>query len=160
MILTIDTEVLATADRERGTDALLVLALLSEIEQAGHYVAMDQGRVIWDEYERNLGEEGEIWHWVTRMSNGRGEGGCRIYWMSKSSVGDAHVCELCCRRGFDKDDLVFVGVAYRTSSKILVAHESDYSDEVCEYLKESDLEVMVKCAVEAKADCQAGREPD
>ena len=39
------------------------------------------------------------------------------------------------KRRFDRDDWAFVAVCARGNDKILVSEESDYSPEVCEYLK-------------------------
>lgn len=46
------------------------------------------------------------------------------------------------RMKFDRSDLPFVGVAYRSKDKLLVSEDSDYTQQVCDYLQQQ-LQVKV-----------------
>jgi hypothetical protein len=38
--------------------------------------------------------------------------------------------------GFDRADLPFVGAAFRSKDKLLVSQDSDYTEQVCDYLQQ------------------------
>jgi len=46
------------------------------------------------------------------------------------------------RMNFDRSDLPFVGVAHRSKDKLLVSEDSDYTQQVCDYLQQQ-LQVKV-----------------
>ena len=119
------------------------MQLLMNMSNLSDFLVVDHGDEIKNQYERNLSRNG----WVSKLlakfvSRGRvhyvsGHLSARIYNRLRSLE-------------FDDDDDVFVAVAGRTLSGLLVAEESDYSPQVVDYLSDQAVRV-VDCAL-AKAE--------
>jgi len=152
LTLTIDTQVLCLADKFENPEHDAVFELLRTIRRDGHFIAVDYGGKILGEYRSNLGEYGT--QWLKRMSNEKGPHGYRIQ-HTDGRVPNRQRRKLVEELHFHRKDLVFVGVASHTGDRFLVAHESDYTPDVCQYLAECELCVRVCRAEEAEAECQA-----
>ena len=93
-----------------------------------HTIALDSQGHMRGEYERNLGDNSSF----------------RLWWDAVWNAGKAvrrdgrlpnrHRRHLTDRLKFDRDDLPFVAVASRGSSKLLATEDSDYDSQVRDYL--------------------------
>jgi len=101
-----------------------------------HRIALDPMDTIIEEYRRNLGRGSVGAQWLQHMLT-KGPAPERTY-KALSRRDRTGLDDL----GFDSDDVVFVEVATRTSSQVLVACESDYTIEVKAYLQ-TRLRVLV-----------------
>ena len=59
---------------------------------------------------------------------------------------------------FDRSDLPFVGVAYRSEDKLLVSEDSDYTPQVCNYLQQQ-LQIKVLSLPQALGIAQNIQDP-
>lgn len=128
MELVLDTFVLKVgqnADDERSLD---VLALLHGINSS-HTIAVDYGHLILGEYFRNIPSDCHAGKWLGVVSSRSDKLVFR-----DGRVTNVHRDILLNQLHFDRSDLVFVGVAARTPDRILVSEESDYSENIKEYL--------------------------
>ena len=133
----IDTDVLVRAENlANGHDHWLnVFRLLSSMDSLNHLLAMDHSHKVMGEYRRNLSPNGWVGKLLAKFAKrGKvrylsGELPNRIYAGLRSL-------------GFDEDDDVFVAVATRTTNKLLVAEESDYSQPVVDFLLEHRVRVV------------------
>lgn len=124
----LDTWVLRVAADVSDDLALDALALLREILEH-HSIALDAEGHIWREYQRNIAPKSHVekW-WALMVSRGR-----TVRCSGKlDRRPEEHLLE---SLKFHNDDLPFVGVACKTKSRLLVAEESDYTDQVAQYLK-------------------------
>jgi hypothetical protein len=123
---TIDTWVLYEADRG-DFDALdFLLAVLRH-----HKVVFDHERHIEQEYQRCLKRTRNRYleEWFKRLIARR----ARVFYSSKLPNGHRKTL---LRMGFDRADLPFVGAAFRSKDKLLVSQDSDYTEQVCDYLQQ------------------------
>ena len=137
----IDTDVLARADDgdEHHDHCFNVLQLLGTIRMSGHVIVVDYEGKIDREYRRNLDPAGMVNRLLIRLGKDN-----QIRYVSgqlnnRIERGLRHL-------RFDSDDDVFVAVATRTSTRRLVAEESDYSDPVVDYLLSEGVRV-INCEV-------------
>ena len=129
---TIDTWVLYKVD-EGNFDALdFLLAVLRH-----HKVVFDHERHIEQEYQRCLKRTRNRYleEWFKRLIARK----ARVFYSSK--LPNRHEKALL-GMNFDRSDLPFVGVAYRSKDKLLVSEDSDYTQKVCDYLQQQ-LQVKV-----------------
>ena len=136
----IDTDVLVRADNlGNGHDHWSnVMDLLSSMDRLGHSLVVDYEHKILGQYYSNLTRHGWIIKLLGKFST-RG----RIRFVS-GGLSDSTYTGLR-TRGFHDDDDVFVAVTSNSSSGLLVAEESDYSQPVVEFLLERGIRV-VDCA--------------
>src|SRR5260370_19949340 len=106
------------------------LALLHEIK-LHHKIALDHGRSILQEYFRNLNGGSHAGQWV-RITLARAD---KTMWRT-GKVPHRHKQVLLTELAFDPSDIVFVGVAYQSSDRIIVTEDSDYSTAVKTYLSD------------------------
>ncbi len=124
----LDTWVLVKAgdiDFEGWWDAV---DLLDEISRR-HRLALDTERSIDAEYLRNIKPRTIVARWWTDIQ--RRTGRTVRYSSTPHKRDSSHLLN---RLHFDSSDLKFVAVASKTSSRLLVAEESDYTEEVKNYL--------------------------
>ena len=133
----IDTDVLARANDgdERHDHCFNVLQLLGTLRMSGHVIVVDDEGRIDREYRRNLDPTGMVNRLLIRLSKGN-----QIRYVSGQLTN--RIERGLRRLGFDSDDDVFVAVATRTSTRRLVAEESDYSDTVVGYLSSQGVRVI------------------
>ena len=123
----IDTGVLVKASNP-STESDLDAQLFIQNVRLSHHIAVDfQGRII-AEYERNAGQYKWYRLWLDFM------------WKRGKVVQRDGILDNRQRRHlveslrFDNDDLPFVAVASKGTSKFLVSVDSDYTTEVREYI--------------------------
>ena len=109
-----------------------------------HSIALDSQGHIQKEYERNLGNVVQFRLWWSAMWSSR-----------KITQRDGRLSNQPRRHltntlKFDRDDLPFVAVASRGTSKLLATEDSDYTAQVRDYLR-SALGVDVLSAADALA---------
>ena len=129
---TIDTWVLYKVD-EGNFDALdFLLAVLRH-----HKVVFDYERHIEQEYQRCLKRTRNRYleEWFKRLIARQ----ARVFYSGR--LPNRHERALL-RMNFDCSDLPFVGVAHRSKDKLLVSEDSDYTQQVCDYLQQQ-LQVKV-----------------
>ncbi|MEZ8216915.1 hypothetical protein B0813_000452 [Candidatus Fervidibacteria bacterium JGI MDM2 SSWTFF-3-K9] len=129
---TIDTWVLYKVD-EGNFDALdFLLAVLRH-----HKVVFDHERHIEQEYQRCLKRTRNRYleEWFKRLITRQ----ARVFYSGR--LPNRHERALL-RMNFDRSDLPFVGVAHRSKDKLLVSEDSDYTQQVCDYLQQQ-LQVKV-----------------
>ena len=128
---TIDTWVLYRA--EEDWNALTLLVLIAE----HHCILFDQEGHIAREYESCLQRTGSLVlrNWLKRLRDRKA-----IIFRS-GKLPSVHERALL-RMNFDRSDLPFVSVAYRSKDKLLVSEDSDYTQQVCDYLQQQ-LQVKV-----------------
>ncbi|MFA0784009.1 hypothetical protein [Fervidibacter sacchari] len=129
---TIDTWVLYKVD-EGNFDALdFLLAVLRH-----HKVVFDHERHIEQEYQRCLKRTRNRYleEWFKRLIARQ----ARVFYSGR--LPNRHERALL-RMNFDCSDLPFVGVAHRSKDKLLVSEDSDYTQQVCDYLQQQ-LQVKV-----------------
>jgi len=129
---TIDTWVLYKVD-EGNFDALdFLLAVLRH-----HKVVFDHERHIEQEYQRCLKRTRNRYleEWFKRLIARQ----ARVFYSGR--LPNRHERALL-RMNFDRSDLPFVGVAHRSKDKLLVSEDSDYTQQVCDYLQQQ-LQVKV-----------------
>ncbi len=123
---TIDTWVLYKVD-EGNFDALdFLLAVLRH-----HKVVFDHERHIEQEYQRCLKRTRNRYleEWFKRLITRQ----ARVFYSGR--LPNRHERALL-RIKFDRSDLPFVGVAHRSKDKFLVSEDSDYTQQVCDYLQQ------------------------
>jgi len=129
---TIDTWVLYKVG-EGDFDALdFLLAVLRH-----HKVVFDHERHIEQEYQRCLKRtrNRHLEEWFKRLIARRK----RVFYSCR--LPNRYEQALIGMK-FDRSDLPFVGVAYRSKDKLLVSEDSDYTQQVCDYLQQQ-LQVKV-----------------
>jgi len=129
---TIDTWVLYKVD-EGNFDALdFLLAVLRH-----HKVVFDHERHIEQEYQRCLKRTRNRYleEWFKRLIARQ----ARVFYSGR--LPNRHERALL-RMNFDCSDLPFVGVTHRSKDKLLVSEDSDYTQQVCDYLQQQ-LQVKV-----------------
>ena len=129
---TIDTWVLYKVD-EGNFDALdFLLAVLRH-----HKVVFDHERHIEQEYQRCLKRTRNRYleEWFKRLIARQ----ARVFYSGR--LPNRHERALL-RMNFDCSDLPFVGVAHRSKDKLLISEDSDYTQQVCDYLQQQ-LQVKV-----------------
>jgi hypothetical protein len=118
-----------------------------------HHLALDYNNVILTQYQHAVGrcrsQPGRLppeWlqKWIAEVI-AKGN----IYYHDGKVPNKHWKPLLAAPLAFDDDDETFVGVAYRTPDKLLVSEESDYSDEVKQYLSE-ETGIQVLTVLEAK----------
>lgn len=126
----IDTWVLETASGtgDKMFDAVL---FLGEVLMR-HAVALDHEGEIRREYQNHIRPGTPASQWWQRLW---AQGGKVAFYSGR--VPNAHRRQLINELHFDQSDLKFVGVAYNTPDRLLVAEESDYTAEVKAYLSSS-----------------------
>jgi predicted nucleic acid-binding protein len=123
---TIDTWVLYKVD-EGDFDALdFLLAVLRH-----HRVVFDYERHIEQEYQRCLKRTRNRYleEWFKRLIARQ----ARVFY--SGGLPSRHKQALL-RMKFDRSDLPFVAVAFRSKDKLLVSEDSDYTQHVCGYLQQ------------------------
>ena len=131
----IDTTILVHACRPTEESHLDAQEFVQVVRRL-HTIALDSQGHIEREYERNLWDESsfQIWWYAMWRKNKvvRRDG----------RLPNRHRRHLTDRLKFDRDDLPFVAVASRGSSKLLATEDSDYDSQVRDYLS-SELGVSV-----------------
>ena len=123
----IDTGVLVRAFAHSQDFDLAALSFAISVLRR-HRVALDfQGRVE-GEYFRNLRNSVQFWEWWRAMLDGN-----KIT-RRDGRLSNRHRRHLVNNLRFHDDDLPFVAVASRGSSKLLATEDSDYTAQVREYL--------------------------
>ena len=125
----IDTDVLVHAHNPSEELYLDTQGLIQMVRQL-HHIALDHQEFILNQYESNLSGEVGYRHWINAM-----------WKLNKIAFRDGrlpnrHRNHLLSELRFDDDDLSFVAVASRGISKLLVTEDSDYSEQVRDYLTE------------------------
>jgi len=118
---------------EGNFDALdFLLAVLRH-----HKVVFDHERHIEQEYQRCLKRTRNRYleEWFKRLIARQ----ARVFYSGR--LPNRHERALL-RMNFDCSDLPFVGVAHRSKDKLLVSEDSDYTQQVCDYLQQQ-LQVKV-----------------
>lgn len=133
----IDTDVLVRADEfdERHDHFINVMQLLGTMLRSEHVIAVDYEHKIRKEYRENLDPAG----WVHKLLRKFVKGGRVVYKSGKLTNRISRKLRL---MNFDTDDDVFVAVAYRSSSRRLVAEESDYTDSIIDYLESEGVRII------------------
>ncbi len=93
-----------------------------------HFIALDPKGEIRREYERNLKGKTAAGKWLADII-----GKNRVIFTRKQ-LPKTDEDQLINDLGFHNDDLKFVEVAHRTKDKLLATEDSDYTEEVKEYL--------------------------
>ena len=136
----IDTDVLVRADEgdENHEHCFNVIDLLGIIRRSDHYLVVDYGGLIERQYRRKVPPRGLVSKILRNLVNQ-----AKIFYVSgmltNRITGGLDALH------FDTDDHVFVAVAHATkgdSTGKLVAEESDYNDDVVEYLAGEGVLVM------------------
>jgi len=101
------------------------------------FIALDDGRIIENQYERKLGEGTFGHHWLIEMA--KGDKIKYIKWReidrgTRTALIEAH---------FHKEDFKYVKTAACTVCKTIVTHDPDYSFKICKILQKR-LGVSVK----------------
>ncbi len=123
---TIDTWVLYEVDKG-DFDALdFLLAVLRH-----HKVAFDHERHIEQEYQRCLKQTRNRYleEWFKKLIARQ----ARVFYPGR--LPNRHEQALL-RMKFDRSDLPFVAVASQSKDKLLVSEDSDYTQQVCDYLQQ------------------------
>lgn len=126
----VDTGVLATTANNQDAQYLNAVGLLNSI-LSNHHIALDTRSEIQNEYHRNIGNNSYAQRWFQTMIS-RSD---KIMWRD-GRLSNRHRNALLNRLSFDRDDLVFVAVASKGISKQLVSKDSDYDEQVNEYMKD------------------------
>ncbi|MCH7929778.1 MAG: hypothetical protein IIA01_04660 [Proteobacteria bacterium] len=126
----IDTVVLAITGDHRADKFLDAIGFLDRV-RLNHHIALDSQREIEAQYRRNIDRTSYAHKWLSYMASRAG----KMTWCD-GRLSDGHTAALIDRLGFDRDDLVFVAVASKGSSKLLVSEDSDYDEPVNKYLKD------------------------
>ena len=125
----IDTNVFASACDANSAAYLDALGFLDRI-RTGHRVAVDHPHQnhIMSEYQRTVGGRKYFQRWWREMQSKR-----KIAYRD-GALPRRHRQNLVSALGFHDDDLPFVAVASRGSSKLLATEDSDYDSQVRDYL--------------------------
>ena len=91
----------------------------------------DYGGEMEAQYRRNIDRSSYARRWLSYMASRTG----KMTWFD-GQLPNRHTNALLNLLGFDRDDLVFVAVASKGSSKLLVSEDSDYDEPVNKYLKD------------------------
>lgn len=107
------------------------------VEELEWFIALDDGRIIRNQYESKLRQGTFGHHWLIEMA--KRDKIKYIKWKeidrgTKTALKEAH---------FDKEDFKYVKTAACTVCKTIVTHDPDYSVNVCKILKKR-LGVSVK----------------
>lgn len=131
----IDTWVLIKSDEPRCTEYLDCLYFLLNIMKDG-IICLDTEAEIIQEYYRYMkpGTFLSRW-WESKKTKNH-------FMYFSHTLYDRHRQKLEETLKFDKSDTKFVGVASKTADKLLVSGDSDYSDEICGFLR-SELNIQV-----------------
>jgi len=125
----IDTNVFASACDADSDTYLDALGFLDRV-RTNHRIALDyahQNRIM-SEYQRRVGNQKHFQRWWREMERKR-----KIAYRD-GDLSNRHRRHLTDRLKFDRDDLPFVAVASRGSSKLLATEDSDYGAQVRDYL--------------------------
>lgn len=149
----IDTYVLYEAVNPDSKDFFTAQRLLMMV-LGRHRLALDFDGVILAQYDRCIKrterEPGNlsIWlkQWIQRVRNRD-----VIHYYDGRVPNRHRKALLSAPLKFDKDDLAFVGVAFRTPDKWLVSEDSDYTPAVKKYLTEKMGGIRVLTVVEAES---------
>jgi hypothetical protein len=144
---TIDTWVLYWA--EEDWNALTLLVLIAE----HHCILLDQEGHMAREYEICLQRTGSLVlrNWLKRLRDRK------AITFRSGKLPSIHKRALL-RMKFDRSDLPFVGVAYRSKDKLLVSEDSDYTPQVCNYLQQQ-LQIKVLSLPQALGIAQNIQDP-
>lgn len=125
----IDTNVFVSAC-DADSDAYLdALGFLDRV-RTNHRIALDyshQNRIM-SEYRRRVGNQKHFQRWWREMQSKR-----KVAYRD-GALSSRHRRHLVNALGFHDDDLPFVAVASRGSSKLLATEDSDYDSQVRDYL--------------------------
>ena len=124
----VDTWVLAKSNDADCADCIDCMDFLMHVLREGK-LCLDFEEEIKAEYDRHIKPRTPIFWWWQKMI---GQAGHLCFWSNKLSV--KHENRLVNKLKFDNDDIKFVGVASRSTDKIIATGDSDYNQKVCEYL--------------------------
>ena len=127
----VDTWVLAKCNDFSCDDCLDCVGFLSNVLINGK-LCLDHENEIQDEYLGYIHPMTWLARWWQKMI---GEVG-HLAWES-NKLSNSHSRHLKDKLFFDQNDIKFIGVASRTSDKIIVTGDSDFNENVCKYLSES-----------------------
>lgn len=132
----VDTWVLATCNDTDCGDCVDCADFLTYLLRKGK-LCLDPEGEIYSEYSVHIEPRSFVFQWWQKMI---GEDGHLCSWSSK--LQEKHKDRLVKKLNFDKDDIKFVGVASRSTDKLLVSGDSGYNPNVCQYLTDN-LEITV-----------------
>lgn len=132
----VDTWVLEKCNDTDCVDCVDCIDFLTYIRRRGK-LCLDHEKEIDSEYSTYIRPRTFLFQWWLKMT---GEAGHLCRWSNKLPVKHKH--KLVNNLNFDNDDIKFVGVASRSTDKIIVSGDSDYNQKVCQYLI-NNLGVMV-----------------
>jgi len=138
----LDTWLLEIAQDPFNEASLRALTLLEEIKSR-HRIGVDFEYRILREYFRYARADSHVGQWL-RVIIGRSD---KVVWRA-GNVASERKNKLLNDLGFDRADLVFVGVAAEGPDKVIVSEESDYSEPVRDYLAR-EMQVRVLSVGEA-----------
>jgi hypothetical protein len=101
------------------------------------FIALDDGKIIENQYVSKLREGTFGHHWLIEMAKND-----KIKWIKWREIDRGTITALK-EVHFDKEDFKYVKTAACTICKIIVTHDPDYSVKVCKILKRR-LDVSVK----------------
>ena len=143
----VDTDVLVRAEQldDRHDHWVNVMQLLTRMNNLTHSLVVDYDDKISSEYRSNLSATGWVYKLLARFVL---RGHVRYVSGRLSNRINRGLRSL----GFHDDDDVFVAVASRTSSGLLVAEESDYSQPVVDFLVGHRIRVVDCISASAEVD--------
>lgn len=142
----VDTQVFYEVENNESDLFLLSLAFLADFTiNSPHVLAMDIEGVIQGQYD-NLFRRSTLRSAEKLFKHIKNNKRIHFYSNRLSLVVQTRLRAL----GFHQDDWAFVGVAASSLDKILIAEESDYSENIKDYLR-TDLSVRVLRVKEAIA---------
>jgi predicted nucleic acid-binding protein len=118
-------------------------AFLSAILENGRLCVDIEGEIL-EEYDRYIQPHTFLSHWRHRMVREKGQ--ISFFSNKLSNKCEQHLLK---NLHFHSDDIMFVAVASKTKDKLLVSGDSDYNENVCEYLN-NQLSVTVVSPRKAK----------
>lgn len=138
----VDTWVLAKCNNTDCGDCVDCMDFLMSVLRRGK-LCLDHEEEIEAEYDGHIKPRTPLFWWWQKMI---GQAGHFCRWSNKLPV--KHENRLVNKLNFHNDDIKFVGVASRSTDKILVSGDSDYNQKVCEYLR-NNLGITVMSPVSA-----------
>ena len=127
----VDTWVLARCNDTNCGDCIDCMDFLTYLLRRGK-LCLDHEGEIDSEYSVYIKPRSVLFWWWQRMI---GQAGHLCRWSNKLSA--IHRNRLINNLNFDNDDIKFVGVASRSTGKIIVSGDSDYNQKVCKYLRDN-----------------------
>ena len=127
----VDTWVLAKCNDTDCADCIDCMEFLMYVLRRGK-LCLDSEGEIETEYDRHIKPRTPLFWWWQKMIC---QAGHFCHWSNKLSV--KHENRLVNKLKFHNDDIKFVGVASRSTDKILVSGDSDYNQKVCECLRDN-----------------------